>query len=209
MVLREWLGDRRRRAGVNRTRSTTAWALGLVLGVSACGGPQSAEDVIGEVLEAYGGAEVVRAVEGYRLEATIQAHTRQEAGSVLRIVEGPTRLKVLVRYPSGAEIRILEDDQGWQGGSPASLAPVAGPMLGAMVLQAARTTIPWILDEKRAEARLVESDGTALLLEIPLGEGRVLQAAIDPGSYRVLGTEAVLSMGPAEVRFRTTYDDFR
>ena len=59
--------------GVSSTRSGTALLPGLVLAVSACGGPHTAEDLIDELLGAYGGADGVRALESAPLNPSERA----------------------------------------------------------------------------------------------------------------------------------------
>jgi hypothetical protein len=78
-----------------------------------------------------------------------------------------------------------------------------------MVLQAARANLPWILLKMRSQVRLSQGDGSGPVLEVLLGEGRLLRAFVDARTHRVAGAESVMSFGRMKMRFKTQYTDFR
>jgi hypothetical protein len=78
-----------------------------------------------------------------------------------------------------------------------------------MVLQAARATLPWILEELKARTHLIKRRDGAPVLEISLDEGLVMRAVVDPQTHRVVRSEGLLRSGAAEIRFETEYSDFR
>jgi hypothetical protein len=168
-----------------------------------------AKAFIDNVIEAYGGRQHVLSVRAYRLEANMQAHIRKKNARVTRIVEGPLRLKVLIRYPSRAEVRVLDGKRAWRGPSPSKLALVRGPMQASMVLQAARANLPWILDKMRSQVRLARTKDASPVLEVFVGEGLMLRAFVDARTHRVIRSESLLAHGQMKVRFQAVYSDFR
>ena len=164
--------------------------------------------IIDKIIAAYGGAPLL-AVRSYRMEAVLQARARGETGEVIRIAEGRRRLKVLIRYPTTMEIRVLDGERAWRGASPRHLTLVQGPPRSAMVLQAARADLPWILEELRSKARVIETKDGSLVLAVPIDEGMVLRATVDPKTHRIVRSDGAIRMGSAEVSFETQYSDFR
>ncbi|MGE5305266.1 MAG: hypothetical protein ACM3TN_18300, partial [Alphaproteobacteria bacterium] len=158
--------------------------------------------LIDEIIAAYGGAPLL-AVRSYRMEAVLQARARGETGEVIRIAEGRRRLKVLIRYPTTMEIRVLDGERAWRGASPRHLTLVQGPPRTAMVLQAARADLPWILKELRSKARVIETKDKSLMLAVPIDEGMVLRVTVDPKTHRIVRSDGAIRMGSAEVSFET------
>lgn len=171
--------------------------------------PRKSDALIDKVIAAYGERERVLGVGSYRVEAALRARARGQEAEVIRIAEGGSRLKVLVRYPNAMEVRVLDGEQAWRGGAASDLVSVQGPPRAAMVLQAARANLPWILEQLKTTARLVESREGRPVLEIPVGEGMVMRAVIDPVTYRIVRSEGVLLFRGQEIRFETEYSDFR
>ncbi len=165
--------------------------------------------VIDSVMEAYGGRRALLAVRAYRLDGVLRAHVRKRNAEVVRIVRRPLDLDVMIRYPSGMEIRRNAAGGAWRGGSPHTLVPVQGPMRGAVVLQAARANLPWLLEEMRGRARLSRSASGFYVLEIPVEEGLLLIVFVDGATRRIVRSESVVKAGKREIRFQTQYSDFR
>lgn len=169
--------------------------------------------LVDQVLAAHGGTERLAQVRGYRLEGTMRAHVRGEDAALMRFVGPGDRLEVLIHYARTVELRVLEGGRGWRGSSQQDLVPVRGPLLSAMVLQAVRANLPWILDRRRGDARAAVLDtgnGTSLEgLEIPVGEGLVFRAFLDPRTKRVVRSQSIIEAGPARIVFETVYSDFR
>ncbi|MDD5772006.1 MAG: hypothetical protein PHX78_00905 [bacterium] len=163
---------------------------------------------IDQVIGAYGGRKNILSIKSYRLEATMQTHVQKGIGKVTRVVEGPLRLKVLIRYPSDMEIRLLDGEKSLRGFAPDKLASVEGPLRDSMVLQAARADIPWILDNMRSKIRLTKAKDGQSVLEIPLGKGMYMNAFVDAKTHLVTRAETV-SEGEMELQFAADYSDFR
>lgn len=200
---------------VNRlslVRSAMAWAaLSLFLPAARPAAAQAPTPaaVVAQVVEAYGGAEALRATEALRLEGAIITHPAEEHGSFVRIDEGGDKLKVLLHYPARVEIRVVEGDEGWNGSSPSNLSPAQGPMLAAMQLQAARSWVPWILVELKGQLEVESTDNGMVVLTAALQEGQRLRFYVDATSHRVLRTESEMSMGSMSMVFASDYGDFR
>jgi hypothetical protein len=90
---------------------------------------------------------------------------------------------------------------------------VGGPARDAMLLQAARLELPGILLRKRGELvdlGDVQRDGRKLhAIGVPLESGINLAVAIDPQTSRIVRSEGALPGHGAQIRFATTYSDFR
>jgi hypothetical protein len=161
------------------------------------------------VVEAYGGAKAVRAVRSYRLDGTVDARDRGERGEVTRAVVASSALTVFVRYPSTSEVRVVDGDVGRRGTTFADLVPVQGPLLGSMMVQAARANLPWLLDARRSELRQAAPDTAGTTLELSLREGLRLFATVDARTHLITRTVGEVSAGPTVVRFQTDLSDFR
>jgi hypothetical protein len=147
------------------------------------------------------------------MEGTIHAARGARVGPTVRVFERPDRLKVGMRYPEGSEVRLLDGTRGWRNSGGEPLAEARGPMLDAMVLQACRADVPWILVERGTHARRIEDqvrDGTPLIgIEIPIQEGLQFRAYVHPTSFRVVMSQGILEHGGMQTHFETIYDDFR
>jgi len=185
-------------------------ALALAAPAASAGLQQeSVDELVGAVLQAYGGRSAVLAVRSYRMEATVDALSRGERGQVTRTATAPAALTVLVRYASASELRVVEGNTGRRGTSPDDLVPVQGPLLGSMIVQAARAHLPWILDARRADVRLAERGSAGDVVELPLQQGLRLQVTIDRRSRLITRTVGLVPAGPTEIRFQTDFSDFR
>jgi hypothetical protein len=173
----------------------------------------AAAAVIARVIQSYGGREALERIHAYRMEGTIHAIRGMRAGPTVRVFERPDRLKVGMQYPEGSEVRIVDGARGWRNSGGDPLAEAHGPMLDAMVLQACRAAVPWILIERGAQARRIEDlarDSVALIgIEIPIQDKLWLRAYVDPKSFRVAMSQGMLGHGGMQTQFETVYDDYR
>ncbi len=168
---------------------------------------------IARILEAYGGRAKLEAVKAYRIEGTVFSTMRHEEVPTTRVFARPDRFKSLLDYPEGIEARIVDGRRGWRMNHGAPLREAEGPMLLAMELQAARSDLPWLLAEREADAREIESrreDGETLPgLEIVLREGLVLRVWTHPRTHLVLVSQGSLRTGGAFTQFENYFSDFR
>lgn len=194
----------------------TTWCLTLMPGVEV--GAQTThpspsdgavDQVIDEVLAAYGGRDALRSIQSFRQEGLVVAANGSAHGKMYRISVCPSRLSVLVDYGDRSEHRILEDGAAWRGVTPATLVEVRGPLQGAMVLQAARTCLPGILDDLRSEAVVEESGVEHVTLSVRVAPDLVLRLFVDAESKLITRSESILEAAPSPVGFATDYSDYR
>jgi hypothetical protein len=176
--------------------------------------------LIDRVLEAYGGAEAVRAVQSLRQEGLVVTESAQEHGTTVRIATCPDRLSLVVDYPSRSEIRILDRARSWQGPSPSRLTDTSGgPMHSAMTLQAARMCRPGTLDTFRSAAR-IESEfampgdvrarfGPLTVLGLDIAPDLRLRVWVSDETGLVLRSESLISMGAMTMTFASDYADYQ
>lgn len=169
--------------------------------------------LIDRVTTAYGGRTALEKVRAYRVEGSVFSTMRHSDAPTIRVFARPAQLKVLIDYASGAEARLVDGANGWRNEAGGSLEPVTGPMYAAMVLQAARAGVPWVLYEHADEATFTDSltqeDVRCVGIQLPLGEGLVLRAWIDPATHHVVRSQGLLDHGGMRTHFETVYSDFR
>ena len=166
--------------------------------------------LVEKVIEAYGGKAALEKFPVMVQEGEVTAHQASDVGRVLRIHEGPRRLRVTIAYPGGPpEQRILDGARGWRDGREVSGSP---PHV-AMILQAARMELPTSLLaglDRLVDEGTVERDGKKLrALTLLLGDGLAITAEIDPGSGRILRSVARMPGGVGNLEFVTAYSEFR
>jgi hypothetical protein len=171
-----------------------------------------ADALIDRVLEAHGGKAALAKVRSYRMEGRITS-VMQGTGSFARTFARPDRLRVVLDYPERPETRILDGTKGWRSGGGGQLAPqpVEGFLLGSMVVQAGRANLPWLLDERRADAKLLppEHSGALQGIEVPLGPGMKVTAFVDLTSGRIVRSQGDLDVPGMQTGFVTEYWDYR
>ena len=169
-----------------------------------------ADALIDRVLAAHGGKAALAKVKAYRMEGTI-ASRMQGTGPFVRTFARPDRLRVVLDYPGRPETRILDGSKGWRSDGSGKIAPVDGFLLGSMVAQAGRANLPWILDERRASARLLPpaDDGKLQGIAVPLGTGLTLTAFVELATGRIVRSTNDLDLPGMQTGFVTDYADFR
>ncbi|MCJ7500164.1 hypothetical protein MUP29_07895 [bacterium] len=106
------------------------------------------DQLLDRVLSAYGGREL-DSVKAYRMDGVVTSKMRQTEGSMVRLFARPDRLYVDLAYRSNPERRYLNQGRGWRTDPGGGIKEVGGHLLKSMVLQAARSNIPWVLSERR------------------------------------------------------------
>lgn len=193
-------------------------ALVLVAPRATIAATPTVHETIAQVIAAYGGRAALDSVRAYRCEGSVFAVQQHEESPTVRVFQRPDRFKILIEYQPNAEVRVVDGSKGWRTSRGDSIRPASGVMLGAMMLQAARADLPWILAERESLVRFVDPDTASQVkldghpmigLEIPLGEGLTLRAYLDPASHRVVLSQGILGMGGMAPRFQVVYSDFR
>lgn len=189
-----------------------AAVLALAPGAARAGAGATPEvrALVKKVVAAYGGPAAMAKLARVRQEGTVSSTVLHPGppGRLLRMAERPGKLRVEIQYPEKpVEVRVLAAGRGWRGG-----VEVQGPMLAAMVLQAARLQLPALLaaaGDEVADGGTLEHDGVALrVLSLEVTPGVVVQAAVDPGSGRILRSRGTAA-GPVPLEFITVSSDFR
>ena len=163
---------------------------------------------VARIVAAYGGEDALKRVKSLRETGTLDS-PRGKA-KTLRLFTPPGRLRVQIDYAEGkGEIRILDGESAFRSGEK-----VQGPPRDAMVLQAARLDLPFLL--LRSRAKLVDlgdldRDGKTLRgIGIPLENGLNVAVTVDPKSARIVRSEGALpGPGGQQIRFATDYADFK
>jgi hypothetical protein len=168
--------------------------------------------LIDQVFEAYGGTERLAAVTGYRIEGQLQATRRPAPVKMIRLFERPGRLRVELHYPDFPETRLLDGTRGWRERGEGA-QPVSGMLLTAMMLQAARANLPWMLDAHRDIVRVVgpvpRGDRSLIGLELALGSTVLFRAYVDPVTHYIVESLGILLANGQRIMFETHYSDFR
>ena len=198
---------------MRRTFASLALFALLAAAPALAGSADDAHKLISQVLKAYGGWNKLAPVQAYRLEGEMFSPMRHATVPTTRVFARPDRLKALIDYPGALEARLVDGPRGWRTEHGGGLAEVTGPMYLAMVLQAARCNLPWILAERESLARVIEpreQDGVKLPgLEIPLAEGITLRAWVNPKTHLVVVSQGALASGEMTMQFETRYSDYR
>ncbi len=170
--------------------------------------------LLDRVTQAYGGVEALSRAVAVRQTGKLTATMRgPKEGTILRAYGRPERLRVEIAFPGEEkEVRVLDGPRGWRQGREA-----AGGPYDAMVLQAARLDLPWLLHERKGQVRdlgtLTRDGRERRVLEMPLSGTMTVLAEIDPESGRILRSSGtvVSQMGSRLVplEFATEYEDFR
>ncbi len=166
--------------------------------------------LIDRVLAAHGGKQALARVKSYRMEGTLTS-TMRGAGPFVRLFARPGRLRVFLDYPNHPETRILDGARGWRSDGKGNLLPSEGFLLGSMTVQAARANLPWILEERRDDAKLLppEEGGKLQGIEIPVGPGLTLTAWVELATGRIVRSASTMDLPEMKTAFATDYADFR
>lgn len=165
--------------------------------------------------DAYGGLERLERQAARLEEGRVQLSKDNPlhpgaTGRLARAWERPARLRVEIGYQgSEPEVRVLDGGRGWRNGSEVT---GTAPYL-AMVLQAARLDLPYLLASRRLQLEdrgTVKRAGKALrAVAVPLGNGVTLTAEIEPATGRILRSSSSMPLGGGATEFVALYSDFR
>ena len=162
----------------------------------------SAASLADEVIAAYGGRNAWKDVQAVKQSGTI--HAMRGDGATTRELVRPDKLRVTIRYPQSEEVRVVNGDSGSRDGQA-----VTGPMLDAMILQAARVDLPMLLIDRAGSVTdrgTTKRDGVVYrVLEVALPRSMKVTLEVDPRTHRI-----VRSIGSMpSMSFETIYSDFR
>jgi hypothetical protein len=178
--------------------------LSLVTSASA----QDAGALVDKMVAVYGGEAALEKIGALREEGKVEATMRVgSSGPIVRTYARPSKLRVQIgEGPKFTEVRVLNGEKGWRNGQEAT-----GASYEAMVLQAARLDLPWLLMKhktKLIDKGPAERDGRQLhVLELALENGLSLSAGIEPATGHILFSAGTTRTGG--MTFETAYDDLR
>ena len=178
------------------------------LGLLGAAGAEDVGALVDKMAAAYGGQAVLEKVTAVRQEGKVEAMMRVgSSGPILRTYARESKLRIQIgEAPKFTEVRVLNGANGWRNGQPAT-----GVSYEAMVLQAARLDLPWLLIKnktKLVDDGVMERDGRQLrVLELPLENGLSVSAGIDPKTGHILFSSGRTKTG--SMTFETAYDDLR
>lgn len=195
------------------TRIVFLAALMLVLAGCGSDNTRSADPeirkLVDRVLEAAGGEEAMREVDGYLAVGKLHAKHRNVLIRTRRWVKRPDCLLLELDYPGQPEWRLTLGELAWKGGSAETLKPATGAVVHSMRLQTARFDLPVRLrDVERAMILLEDDEEGRRVLSHDWGDGHVMEYHIDRESHHI--THMAMHMdGPPAMTFAADYDDFR
>jgi len=207
-------------------RRLIPWLLLAALAPAGAGArplPADVHELLERVLQAYGGREALSSVHAYRAEGSVFSAMRHESAPTVRVFARPDRFKALIEYEGAAEARVADGTLVWRNEPGGSLERAEGPMWAAVVLQAARAGLPWLLMEREDDVRVTTDDAPDVFddqarpdrnapligLELPLRTGVGLRLWVDPRSFRVVVSQGLLDHAGMRTHFATVYGDFR
>jgi len=164
------------------------------------------EDVLEQMIAAYGGEKNLRKLEVVIQEWDLLALSRNKQGNDKRSIQLPDRLKVELTYPDKQETRILNGDAGLVIFGDRAPALANDMQRDAMRLQLMRLYSPLAL-RKRIGSLQLSADSDVLTLHL---SENGLNAAyfINSKDWRIVKIVGTLSVNGGEMDFVTEYSDF-
>ena len=181
----------------------------IILLAAAPASASEATDLAAKVVAAYGGAEAIEAAASLQQSGTLESYRHGKTGSIERRFTRPDKLRIDIQIPEEKpETRILDGARGWRDGRP-----VPPMMARAMLLQAARLDLPWLILQAGPDIALLgtvkHDDGRELkALEIPMADESLrLTAVVDPATGLIHRSHGRVETAPgAGVEFGTLYE---
>ena len=197
-----------------RTAALAALALAVAPPEAAAAEPGLSQ-LLKRCFDAYGGLERLER-HAARLEEGRVALSKDNplrpgaSGRLARAWERPARLRVEIGYQGAEpEIRVLDGARGWRNGTEVT---GTAPYL-AMVLQAARLDLPYLLASRRLQLQdrgALRRGGEVLrAVAVPLGNEVSLTVEIEPATGRILRSAGRMPVGGGSTEFVAVYSDFR
>jgi hypothetical protein len=164
--------------------------------------------LVDKMVAAYGGQAALEKITAIQEEGKVEATMRVgSSGPIVRTYARPSKLRIQIgEGPKFTEVRVVNGAKGWRNGQEST-----GVSFEAMVLQAARLDLPWLLMKQKSKLvdnGLQERDGKWLhVLDLPFENGLSVSAGIDPATGHILFSSGTTKTG--SMTFETAYDDFR
>src|SRR5436190_6644412 len=138
------------------------FGVAVVALATAVPGAEEAGTLVDKMVTAYGGEAALEKSAVIREEGKVEATMRVgSSGPIVRTYGRPSKLRIQIgEGPKFSEVRVVNGANGWRNGQEAT-----GVSYEAMVLQAARLDLPWLLmrdKSKLVDKGNVERDGRQL-----------------------------------------------
>ena len=178
------------------------------MGVVTAMGAENPSALVDRIVAAYGGEAALEKSAAIREVGKVEATMRVgSSGPIVRTYARPSKLRIEIGDgPKPREVRVLDGEKGWRNGQAST-----GAGYEAMVLQAARLDLPWLLmkhKNKLVAKGPAERDGRRLeVLELSLENGLAVSAGVEPESGHILFSSGTTKTG--SMTFETSYDDLR
>jgi len=156
------------------------------------------DDVVSNVMNAYGGEAAWKKVTSVRETGRVEAMNKM--GKMTREWKSPDSLRVEIVYPDKSEVRDVQGAHGTRNGAEAT-----GVGLDAMRLQALRLALPYALVRSKSSLRDLGMRDALRVLELPLDATNSLTIFVDPATWHIVKSES----HAGSVTFTTDYADFR
>ncbi len=166
------------------------------------------EPLVMAVIDAYGGEEALRAIEGYHTKGIQRALQSGVTIQAERWFGRPDRLRLELDYPDHHETRYTVGAEGWAGSSGDDLRPASAAKLQAMLLQTARLDLPVRLLERLSDVEWRDPDERQRqVLRLPISAGLYVDYHVDSASHRIVRVTMWMA-GPPEMEFAAEYGMF-
>ncbi|NIP17483.1 MAG: hypothetical protein GWM87_04520 [Xanthomonadales bacterium] len=177
----------------------------LMWGETAQAG-QTLQQVLDNMVEAYGGAENLGKLDRMLQEWEMFAPMRNTHGMDLRYVQVPGCLRVELTYPDKKEVRVLNGDRAQVSFDDTTPRYARPPQADAMRLQLMRLYSPLALRNRIADLELTEDGG---MLALSLEEnGLQTDYLVNPERWHIEKVTGTLEINGVRMRFLTEYSEF-
>lgn len=208
-----------------RLRWMTVLFFAALLAVAGChdgaakkepvsGGQDQIKELVGKIIDAYGGPQVVEGIASLSAQGVVEAPAlyRGEAKYV-SYLERNRKLRVEMQSQGFLELRVLNRRRSYYKANGFPLIEVRGARYLAMVYQFKELTMPYLLlkghfeitDEGRSEL----SGTPVAVLGLRDKEGPPMKIYIDLKQYLIVKDSAVFTLNGASSRLSSEFQDFR
>lgn len=174
--------------------------------ISGCGTKDPKDQLLDNMIGAYGGTENLRKLDSYVSLWAMEVRVRPQKAKAVNFVDQAGRLRVELLYPNRLEKRVINGAKGYKGYNNEPLKEVSGPKLDSMKLQLMRLYTPLTLKNKPG-IKVTEGQGVKL---ITLKEGTLVTVYhVNATTFRIEKVVGTLDMGGRKMEFQTEYSDFK
>lgn len=169
--------------------------------------------LVGQIIQAHGGAEAIERVTAVNVEGEIHSPLRNEHGTYKRWTQRPRMLRLDIAYQRGTESRILNGDQAWRSDGAAALKYLTGMSALAVIYQYKQLDLPHGLLKGAytlslaGEERVGDQD--TIVLAVTDAEGPPMRVNVDRASHRIVRVGGRIESGTAAMELAVEFSDYR